>query len=58
MISVFFGQPHLGYLIFEQGSGLRGSQKGHLRVVQVFARILWEFFKSREAERYGGRVIK
>lgn len=28
MISVFFGQPHLGHLIFEQGSGLRGFTEG------------------------------
>lgn len=44
MISVFFGQPHLGYLIFKQGLGLHGSQTGHLRVVLVFVRILWSFF--------------
>lgn len=28
MISFFFGQPHLGHLIFEQGSGLRGFTEG------------------------------
>lgn len=28
MIPVFFGQLHLGHLIFEQGSGLRGFTEG------------------------------
>lgn len=28
MISVFFGQPHLGHLIFEKGSRLRGFTEG------------------------------
>lgn len=28
MMSFFFGQPHLGHLIFEQGSGLRGFTEG------------------------------